>query len=290
MQKPIWYLFSLLLVSNHIHGQKVSGKLKFEPGKIFHISIAIEDTITQQAGGKAIDFLMKGTAAHSYKIINTPGQDITLHHELQRFAFQFDGMGQTKSFDSENGKDMEGPFGKQFGELLEKSYDMVIDSKGKTLKADPEKMETFKQDESTIIMADMLKDLVSMVYPPQKGSNSFFKVLPDQEVGIGDTWTDSIHTENERSITVNTLTAITDTTIIVEFKTNAKTLVKSEIMGRESNTKLKSIISGKIILDKVTGIIREKTSMAESNGGTEVMGSTLPITGKMSIIIRVKEE
>ncbi|MEI9943599.1 MAG: DUF6263 family protein [Chitinophagaceae bacterium] len=281
MLKPVWYLPFLLLISSHICGQKVSGNLKLEEGKTYKVTIIVEDTIIQQVGGKAIDFFAKGTAEHFYKPTTVSGQITTLHHQLQRFTFQFDGMNQKKSFDSD--VDKEGAF----GELSKKTYDVTIDATGKTIKSEPSKIEMITLDESSVIITGMLKDAINVVYPPQKGANSFFKVLPDYEVGIGDTWKDSTITEHEKSVTENTLTAITDSTIIIEFKTTSTSTTLSEMMGRESKTKLNTTTTGKTILDKATGIIKEKTSSSQSNGSKEVMGSTLPMNGKATTVIKV---
>jgi hypothetical protein len=53
---------------------------------------------------------------------------------------------------------------------------------------------------------------------------------------------------------------------------------------------MNSTSTGKIILDKITGIVKEKIINTESNGNTEAMGGTVPVTGKTTITIRVKPE
>jgi hypothetical protein len=45
-----------------------------------------------------------------------------------------------------------------------------------------------------------------------------------------------------------------------------------------------------IILDKITGLIKEKTTTIESNGNTEAMGGNTPVTSKTTIVIQVKPE
>jgi hypothetical protein len=46
----------------------------------------------------------------------------------------------------------------------------------------------------------------------------------------------------------------------------------------------------KIILDGVTGLIREKTITIESNGNTEAMGGSVPVSSKTTILIKVSPE
>ena len=151
----------------------------------------VKTTVAQQAMGQAIDFNVDATGNHSYKVTNTTEDNSTLHHQVQRISFSFDGMGQKMNFDSNDEKDMNGPFGKPIKEMLEKTYDIIIDPAGKTLMAMPEKIELAETDNQMAIITSMLKDVIDLVQPPQKGKPSFFKILPDSETGKGDTWTTS---------------------------------------------------------------------------------------------------
>ena len=76
----------------------------------------------------------------------------------------------------------------------------------------------------------------------------------------------------------------------MDFKGTAATVSKAMMMGRETVTTMNSTSSGKIILDKATGIIKEKIITTESNGNTEAMGGTVPVTAKTTITIHVKPE
>jgi hypothetical protein len=250
----------------------------------------IKTSVAQQAMGNAIVFTADGSAMHSYKVIKATTDNTTLHHEANKIAFTFEGMGQKRSFDSGNEKDMAGQFGEPVKNILSKKFDMIVDANGKVLTIRPEKMDTIKADERLAIVLNMLKDITDVVYPPQKGAASFFKVLPINETAKGESWIDSIHNETEKFKTIYTLSAITDSTIVVDFTGNATTISKAMMMGRETTTNMNSTSTGKIILDKTTGILKEKIITFESNGNTEAMGGTVPVTGKTTITIRVKPE
>jgi hypothetical protein len=290
MHKLLPGLFLLSVACFPAFGQKVTGKLLFEQGKTITINMQVNSSIAQQAGNQAIDFATEGAAKHSYKVTNTTDNSTSLHHDLARLWFRFEGMGQKRSFDSDNPKDRQSQFGKQFDEICSKKYDVVIDTTGKTLMTIPQKIELTQQDERLVVIANMLRDLTSVIYPPQKGTASFFKVMPGYEVGIGDTWTDTTSTPGETSATSYTLSSITDSVFTVDFKTLAVSAIKSEIMGNIVTTNLTNTTTGKITLDKVTGIIREKTSTTSSSGTAEALGSSLPIHGKTTISIVVEQE
>ena len=288
MKLSIFFISILTFTfSTTLFAQKITGTLKFEQGQTLAITMKLKTTITQEAMGQAIDFNVDGVAAHLYKVTNTTEDNNTLHHQLQQITFNFDGMGQKRSFDSNNEKDMNGEFGKPIKELLGKSFDMIIDPTGKVLMVKPEKIENAKMDDRMAIITNMLKDLLDIVQPPPKGSASFFKVLPEKAVDTNDSWNESSESPTGKSNTTYTIAAITDSTIVVNFTGNSVTVSKAVMMGNETTTTMNNKTSGKIILDKKTGIIREKTTTIESNGSTDVMGGTLPVTSKTMIVVVV---
>jgi hypothetical protein len=290
LQRIISYFPLLLCISIHINGQKVSGNLKFDQGKTLVVHMEIRTSVVQQAGGNAIEFSADGSALHSYSVINAAASATTLHHEAKKIAFNFEGMGQKRSFDSDNEKDMVDQFGEPVKKILAKKFDITIDPNGKVLTIKPEKTDTVKADERLTIVLNMLKDIIDVAYPPQKGEASFFKVLPANETAKGESWIDSTQNESGKFKTIYTLSAITDSTIVIDFKENATTVSKAMMMGRETTTTMNSTSTGTIILDKTTGIVKEKITNTESNGNTEAMGGTVPVTAKTTITIHVKPE
>lgn len=287
MSKPLLYFF-FILTSFSVQGQTIESKLRFEKGQLFELHVDLKTTVTQQAMGNAISFLADGAALYTYNITETGNNNTSLHHEPKSILFNFDGMGQKRSFNSANAEDMAGQFGDPIKKTLEKKFDMVIDENGKVLRTIPDKMEPVNADERLTIVLNMIKDLSDAVYPPQKGTASFFQVLPAKPVTLGETWTDSVQTGTGNSKTSYTLTGLTDTTLLIDFLSNAATVTKSLMMGRETTTTLNSTSSGKIILDRTTGIIKEKTTTTESNGTVEAMGVSTPVTSKTTLVVHVK--
>jgi hypothetical protein len=248
----------------------------------------LKTTISQQAMGQAIDFDLDGSTNHSYTVTNATDDNNTLHHQVRQIAFNFDGMGQKRSFDSNNEKDMNGQFGKPIKEMLGKTFDMIVDPTGKVLMVKPEKIDTTKMDDRMAIITNMLKDVLNVIQPPQKGNASFFKVLPENEVGKGDSWAETFQNASGKFNTTYTLSNITDSTLVINLSGTSVTVTKAEMMGNETVTTMNNKTTGTIIVDKATGIIREKKYTTESNGSTEVMGGTLPVTSKTTIVITVK--
>jgi len=268
--------------------QKVSSKLEFQQGQTLGVTLDVKSKVSQEAMGNAIDFTVDGTALHTYKVTNTTADNSTLHHEVKQITFNFDGMGQQRSFNSDNKKDLDGFFGAPVKEILSKHYDLIIDPSGKALVVKPEKIELAKPDDRLAIVLSMLNDVTAVVMPPKKNEPSFFKVLPDKEIGLNEGWVESSEDINGKFKTAYTLSAFTDSTIVIDFKGSSITNTKGEMMGMQTSTVLNNAYTGKIILDKTTGIMKEKTTVTESNGSTEAMGGNMPVTSKTTITIHVR--
>ncbi len=283
------FLFAFALLSFTTgNAQSVQPKLKFEQGQIVQVNLQLKTNIVQQAMGQAIDFNVEANADHSFLVTNTTEDNSTLKHSVDHVGFSFDGMGQKRKFDSKDEKDLNGSFGKPVKEVLEKKYDMVIDNNGNTMMVIPEKFVLGNDDPRMAIITSMLKDVFDLVQPPKQGSGSFFKVLPDSGSSKGKAWTESYTLSNGLFNAAYTISDITDSTIVVDFAANSVTTTKAEMMGGETTTNMNNKSTGRIIIDKQTGIIREKTMKTDSNGNTETAFGTLPVTSTTNITIKVK--
>lgn len=258
-----------------------------EQGQVFNIEVDVKNNITQQAMGQAIDFTVDGRAFHNYKVTNASDDFYTLHHEARRMSFQFNGMGAKRSFDSDNKKDISGQFGEPVKKLLERKYDLIIDPAGMVMKANPETFPAEQNDDRLVIVLNMLKDLTSVTEPAKKGEASFFAILPARAPVVGDTWKTQTASANESSVTNYKITAVEDSTVTVIFETNGKSSAKAQVMGMESVTNLSSVTTGTILINRQTGILREKKSEMVSTGTAEMMGNTTPVNAKTSVKITV---
>jgi hypothetical protein len=285
--KHLIAVFILLVTFLHGKTQMVSSRLKFEQGQALQIQLTLKTTIAQQAMGQAIDFNIDANAAHRYTITNSTEDNTTLHHNVKHISFSFDGMGQKLHIDSNKEKDMNQQFGKSIKELLEKKYDIIIDTSGKVLMALPEKIELKDNDSRMAIINSLLKDVIDLVHPPKKGAASFFQVLPPAGVKTGDIWTTTLTANGGKSETSYKVAEVNDSTLVIDFIENSTSITKASMMGSETTTNLNNKTTGKIILDRKTCIMKEKNSSTESNGTTDGPFGTVPVTSKTSSLLKV---
>lgn len=287
MYKKYLLLNCLFYSCTFAQAQTVTNRLRFEQGKKYEISLHIKTTIAQQAMGQAIDFNVEATGIHGYQVTNTTEENTTLNHHLDQVLFTFDGMGQKMNFDSRKEKDINGAFGKPIRELLDKKYDIIIDSGGTTLAALPEKVELSHPDSRMALITSMLRDVTELVQPPQKGMHSFFRVLPGGESRTGKAWTISYENASGKYEDMYSIEDISDSLVILNYAGSSVTVAKAEMMGNETTTRLNNKSTGRILVDRLTGIIREKNINTESNGTTESSFGSIPVTSKTTTHIRV---
>lgn len=285
--KKITFIATLLVAGIAAEAQRIVPSIKFEQGQLLDIQMELKTTVSQEAMGQSIDFNVDGIARHSYKVTNATPDNSTLHHQAKRIQFNFEGMGQKRPFDSDNPKDLEGPFGKPVKETLAKTFDIVVDPSGTVLMVKPEKIEAAEMDERMKLIASMLKEVLDVVTPPAKGSASFFKILPDSGAAKGESWKHTYQDANGKYTDTYTLADITDSTLVVYYSGESVTTSVNQIMGMEITTTLNNKTTGKIILDKATGIVKQKTFQTESNGTSGGMGGSTPITTKNSMVMTV---
>lgn len=279
-----------LSLNADLQAQSVDGKVKLGQAQVVAINLQTKTTIAQQAMGQSIDFNVDANYLHQYLVTNTTDDNHSLRHSVNSISFNFDGMGQKRTFNSGNPKDLNGQMGKPVKELLDKKYDMIIDPYGKVKLAMPESFPANATDNQMAIISSMMKEVMEVVQPPKAGKSSFFRVVPEKEGGVkvGESWTESGATLTDKYETTYVLTSVSDSTVQVDFTGIATTVSKAEMMGNETTTTLSHKLTGKIILDKATMIIREKTTNTESTGSTESPFGNLPVTSKTTSVITVQ--
>jgi hypothetical protein len=200
--------------------------------------------------------------------------------------FVFEGMGQKKSFDSNNEGDMNGPFGPYIKDLMDKKYDFELDSLNRIKQFSAFNTPSPKPDDKLVTITDMLKPLMEFTQPPSSGPG-LFSVIKGSPISPGLKWSEGIESKTEKSSDTYIITAVTDSIILVDLNISGACNSSSEMMGHITKTNENKVGTGKIIYDRKTGLIREKTETIDSNGTTEAMGGTVPINGKISITILV---
>jgi hypothetical protein len=207
---------------------------------------------------------------------------------VKRLVFNVESPMGSQAFDSEKESDMKGEGGKTAEKALKNKYTMMVDQWGKIthVEADDDNPNTpyAEASASPDMMGNMMSQVAEGLDLPKAGDHIDLRILPADKKK-GDNWSDSV----EGRKTIYTLSEITESEVIINFTENGTVNRTEETMGMEMTFNSKDKSTGRIVLDRKTGILKERTSTTDSEGTLEMMGQLVPMNTKMEKKITVME-
>jgi hypothetical protein len=278
--------FAAIAISISGFSQKINNKLNFQKGQKLEMTTLVNSVITQEVMGQSMEIKVNATITRSFDIEDVNAAGATIEHKVKRVQVNFEGMGQSQSFDSEKEADMKSDMGKGFEKSLKNKYKMTVDQNGKvtSVKLDDDNPNKAGKKDDADMMGSMLSQFSSGLEPPKIGDASDFRILPDRELGKGDTWTDT--TNNGKKL--YTVSDISDAGVVLNYTEDVDTKKKQEAMGMEISISTKDKSTGKVVLDRKTGLLKESTTTITSEGFAEMMGQSVPMTTKVNKTVTVK--
>jgi hypothetical protein len=282
-------VFLLAAVSLSLTGfaQKVNGNLNFKKGQKLEVVTQVNSVVSMDMMGKSMETKVDLTINRAFDVEDVTNGAAKIEHKVKRLQMNMDipMMGQ-QSFDSEKESDMKGEGGKAAEKALKNKYSMMVDTKGNitTVKADDDNPNKNASSTDMDMMSGAFGQGADGMTLPKAGEKVEFKVLPEKEVTKGESWT----VDGKDSKSIYTLSDITDNEIIVTFTEEGKTERTQTTQGMEMLIKSTDKTTGKIILDKASGIMKQRTSTTNSEGNMEVMGQSMPMNTKITKTVTVK--
>jgi hypothetical protein len=230
---------------------------------------------------------LDATITRLFDVEEVTNNSATIGHKVKRIQMNFEApMQGAQAFDSDNEKDMKSDGGKAMEKALKNKYSMTMDAGGKitAVKANDDNPNKTPKKEDADIMSNALAQIATGFDLPKTGDTSEFMILPAKELAKGESWTDS----SKNIKTIYTLADVTDADIIVNYTEEASTLRTQEALGQEMTINSKDKTTGKIILDKRSGLLKEKTATTNSEGNMEIAGQTIPMNTKTTKTVTVK--
>ncbi|MFN2458149.1 MAG: DUF6263 family protein [Chitinophagaceae bacterium] len=285
-------LMAVAAISITSYSQKISNKLTFPKGQKLEMVTDVKSVMTQEMMGQSMEFNINATVTRMFDVEDVTPAGAVIEHKVKRMQFNFDGMGQSQSFDSEKESDMKGDMGKTFEKSIKNKYTMTVDNSGKitAVKSDddnPNKPAT--KEEEKDMMGNMMSQFAAGMEMPKTGDVTDLSILPNREIAKGESWTDSLTKDkDEKGKITYTLTDITDNEILLNFTEEKTSERKQEAQGMEITMTSKDKTTGKVTLDKKTGLLKQSTATTDSQGTVEVMGQSMPMSNKMTKTVMVK--
>lgn len=276
-----------IALSTGAFAQKVDTKLSFQKGKLDVIT-EISRTSSMELMGQSMESVVKSTTHEILDVQDVSASGTKIEHKMKRLRFSADAMGQSQSFDSEKQEDLKGEMGKIMEKSLKDKYTMVVDNSGKitSVKADDNNPQAKKDDAG---MADMMTNQLGVnLALPKAGSYSLFKILPGKAIGLGDAWVDTSSQPGVTKKSMYRVNSITNDDIVLDVTEETKISMTQQMMGTDATVNMNDKFTGKITLDKKTGLLKRKEGNSVTEGTFEAQGMTIPSTTKSTITTVVK--
>jgi hypothetical protein len=278
MKKLFFPLF--VLVAVNVSAQKVSGKLSFQKGQKLEV-VTNMNTSTEMAMGESSN---NSVTTELYEVKDVAGANATLERSMKKMKMNISVMGQEKSIDSDNPEDLKGMLGDPIRDLLNAKNEFTVDANGRIVAVNAGE----KKKKADNGMMGMFLQGMNLAGEIKEGTASFFKVLPDHEVGKGDTWNDTLSAAGTTMLTSYTLKDITPTEIVVDFNTDGNIDTKQDMMGMSVSVKGTIKSNGVIVLDKASGLPKQKTITTITDSAANLNGQEMNTKAKSTGVITVK--
>lgn len=278
----------LMVAALATHAQNVTNKLSFKKGQKLEVTTQVASVATQELMGQTMDINVAATLNHSYDVEDVTATGAVIEHKVKRLQMSFDGMGQSQKFDSENEADLKSDMGKAAEKSIKNKYTMTVDANGNvvTVKADDDNPNTPGGDQD--MMGQMLAQLSLGLDMPKAGDPTPFKILPATgNLAKGYSWTDSLNKAEEKGFNKYTITDVTDNEILIDLNGQSTSSKEQEAQGMQMTINMDSKQTGKITLDRKSGLMKQRTITTEGSGSVEVAGQSIPITNKITVTTNV---
>lgn len=284
------FLPALLIFSMAGQAQKVSNTLAFQKGQKLEVVTTVKSN--SEMMGQTMDLNI--VAIRLLDIEDVSNGNAVIESKMKRMQFHFDGMGKSESFDSEKESDRNSDMGKNFEKALKNKFTMTVDPTGKitAVKADDDNPNTV-QDEAKggDMVSGMMAGLMDGFSLPKAGDVTEFSILPGREVGKGERWTDTTSANpDEKRKASFTVAEVTASEVIIDYTEDIATRMTQENMGMEVTIDKKDKSTGRILLDRKTGLLKQRTVNTETSGTASVMGQEIPLDSKATKTIMVSSK
>lgn len=270
---------SLLLFSVAAAAQsskKKTAKLDFKPGQKFQTDNTIKTTTSMEMMGQQMDIKADITIVRQLEIKDKKDKRYTITSTITRMATDMDMMGQTINYDSDNKEDTSNEMGKILSEKINVPATIEMGEDGKVI---PGKKEAAKESADAGGMAAMMKNM-GIADDDAILTDDMFIPVP-KKIKAGDTWSDSIIVEGQKTYRDYTVKSIQNKDAVVSIGGKLLTDKKMENQGMEMTLVMESTITGELTLDTTTGVIKQRTLTVDGSGNIDMMGQQVPMTTKV---------
>jgi hypothetical protein len=216
------------------------------------------------------------TSVNKVTVKDISDKNYTLENTLTKLVINSENPMQPINFDSDKEQDRSSEVGKAIGSSLGKPEVFFVNKKSSEITSDNKNLADSSagadKNDMMSMMGGMFGNAESVTV-----SNTFFLIPSGKKTG--DSWVDSSTIEKIKSVNKYTIVSTEKNivTINVNGTMNGKTTM--DMQGNQFDIDMSTNSTGKIVMDKVTSLVKSRTTNATINSTIQAMGQSLPVEG-----------
>ncbi|CAN5869091.1 hypothetical protein BH11BAC4_BH11BAC4_04130 [soil metagenome] len=267
--KTVLFLLAITLTLNTV-AQKNNAKVVLTKGQ----KILVKTTSTQEADmGMGMEMKNFSTMENKLVVIAASDASATITNTLTGVKLSMDLMGQSTTYDSDKKEDSASEIGKTMQDLNQPDT-FILNKYIATVTANKKEVPVLTEQANPVegmfqALGNNKDNLVE---------HAFFLIPKDKKPG--DKWEDSTITKDVKSYSNYFLKSIDKgiATIAVDGKVQNNT--QTEMQGMQVTVNMAMTSTTEINVDTNTGNVKKRDAKADITGTLEMMGQSLPVTGK----------
>ena len=269
--KTVFLLVSMALAMNSI-GQKNDAHVILSKGQKFTVHI----TSSQQADmGMGMEMKNNTSSNNNFFVIDADDKNYIVTSTLTGLKVAMEVMGEQTTYDSDLKEDSASEIGRSIKNL--NIPDTVSINKYTAEVSADKKAEPVSKDATSNPMEGLFESLGDQ--RADMALSDAFLVIPAGKK-IGDSWTDSSSTKEQKTIKTYNIQSIEKNIATVIIIGNVVSSIQTEANGMAFTVTMTTKTNTEVIADIKTSLVTKRSTKADITGNLEMMGQSLPISGK----------
>lgn len=268
-------LFIALCFSFNSFAQQT--KIDVQTGQKFKVETSTIVNTSAEVMGQTMENNTDTKNTTMYEIKGAGQDGVALQATIIKLLVSATAMGQSMSFDSDK-KDNEGPMAEIFSPTINKTKNIILDTRGSIVKQDEDASASPALGAMSAITSAFTTEL-------------FLPALIGKELLAGTSFTDVVATTKEkfsnRDSGTYTITAVENGIASISYTGTGVTSTVMEQMGMEMTSISNNLVKTEMQVDVKNGLVLAKATVIEMNISVDAGGMTIPATGKTVTTINV---
>lgn len=264
--------FSVTITATAQSKNEEKNKLSVNPGHKFQVDNTVKTVSSMEMMGQQMDMTADISAVRLFEVKDKKESNYQVSSTITKIVTSANAMGQAMSYDSDKKDDTASELSKALKDKINVPVEMEMNDEGKLVSAKKDTSAKSKQG-----MGDMIGGIGT---DETTLTDDLFLLVP-KNIKVGDTWSDSVITDGlktYRDYTVKSLQG-SDATVTLSGKQVMNKIMEN--MGMEMTMTMDSKLTGEIVVDTRSSIIKQRSLTADGTGSMDVMGQSVPMTTKV---------